>query len=186
MISAAFKTGENKIHTQNINPSGFLVENTDLLRPGGKVLDIAAGGGRNSVYLASKGFQVEAVDISKEAVSSALSLARKKGVNINAHRVNLEEEDFISKDAYDVIICFRYLQRSLFSAIKSGLKPGGMVIYETYITDQAQFGRPVNPDYLLKHNELLTLFSDFRCLRYHEGIYDNSRAVAGIAAEKKG
>jgi hypothetical protein len=59
-----------------------------------------------------------------------------------------------------------------------------MVVCETFIVDQAQFGKPKNPDYLLKHNELLGLFSDLRCLRYREGIIKNRKAIASIIAEK--
>ena len=68
--------------------------------------------------------------------------------------------------------------------IKDGLRHGGMVVYETFIVDQAQFGKPKNPDYLLKHNEMLEIFRDFRCLRYREGIIDNKKAVASIIAQK--
>ena len=59
-----------------------------------------------------------------------------------------------------------------------------MVVYETFIVEQAQFGKPKNPDYLLKHNELLSMFHDFRCLRYREGIVEPGKAVAGIVSEK--
>jgi hypothetical protein len=52
------------------------------------------------------------------------------------------------------------------------------------MVDQVQFGRPSNPDHLLKHNELLEIFCDFRCLRYHEGIFLGPKAVAGIIAQK--
>ena len=171
------------IHNQNNNPSEFLVENLHLL-PKGKVLDVAMGGGRNAVYLASKGFQVEGVDNSLEAVNKALKLAEEKKVEITTHFVDLESDLFIKEETYDVIICFNFLQRSLIPYIKKGLRPGGMIVYETYIVDQAQFGRPANPDYLLKHNELLDFFRDYRCLRYHEGIIETGRAVAGIITRK--
>jgi tellurite methyltransferase len=59
-----------------------------------------------------------------------------------------------------------------------------MVVYETYTVDQPRFGKPKNPDYLLKYNELLDMFHEFRCLRYREGIIENRKAVAGIVAEK--
>jgi hypothetical protein len=68
--------------------------------------------------------------------------------------------------------------------IKNGLLKGGIVVYETFIVDQAKFGKPKNPDYLLKHNELLDLFRDFRCLRYQEGIFGNSKAIASIIAQR--
>jgi hypothetical protein len=59
-----------------------------------------------------------------------------------------------------------------------------MVVYETFIVDQANFGKPKNPNYLLKHNELLDMFHDFRCLRYREGIVKGPRGVASIIAQK--
>jgi len=83
-----------------------------------------------------------------------------------------------------VIICFNYLQRSLIPQIKDGLRNGGMVVYETFIVDQAKFGKPKNPYHLLKHNELLDMFRDFRCLRYREGIIEGRKAIASIIAQK--
>ena len=170
----------------NINiekPSEFLVDNIDLL-PCGRVLDVAMGCGRNAVYMAKMGYLVEGLDISSDAVSGALELARKHGVKIQASIVDLEKGYQIPEKAYDVIICFNYLQRSLIQSIKNGVRCGGFVVYETFIIDQTRFGRPKNPDYLLKHNELLVLFDGFRCLRYREGIINGARAVAGIIAEK--
>jgi len=167
-------------------PSDFLVENLDIL-PSGKALDIAMGSGRNAVYLALNGFEVEGVDISQEAVEAALELALRYKVKIKAIPGDLENNYCIKKYGYDVIICFNYLQRSLINNIKAGLKEGGMVVYETYIVDQAELGKPKNPDFLLQHNELISMFSDFRCLRYREGIFDSERgrkAIAGIIAQK--
>ena len=148
------------------------------------MLDVAMGGGRNSVYLAAKGFQVNGVDNSQEAIDKANKLAREKQVNITTHLVDLEREFFIEEATYDVIICFNFLQRSLIPYIKNGVRTNGIIVYETYIVDQVQFGKPTNPDYLLKHNELLDFFRDFRCLRYHEGIMETGRAVAGIIIKK--
>jgi 2-polyprenyl-3-methyl-5-hydroxy-6-metoxy-1,4-benzoquinol methylase len=170
------------MHKNNIEPAQFLVENVELL-PKGRALDVAMGNGRNSIYLAKLGFVVEGVDISKEAISTALRLAQETNVNINAKVVDLEKYS-IDKESYEVIICFNYLQRSLIPQIKYGLVKGGIVVYETFIIDQAQFGRPKNPDYLLRHNELLDMFSDFRCLRYQEGILKGTKAIASIIAQK--
>jgi tellurite methyltransferase len=164
-------------------PAQFLRDNLHLL-PQGHVLDIAMGSGRNAIYLAQMGFQVEGVDISPEAVSHALEGARRAGVMIKAGVADLEGGYRIKKGTYDLIICFRYLQRSLIPQIKDGLRKGGMVVYETFIVDQAQFGRPKNPDYLLKHNELLDMFRDLRCLFYQEGILEKQKALARIIAEK--
>jgi len=170
-------------HEHGLEPAQFLVENAGLL-PGGRVLDVAMGNGRNAIYLARAGFEVEGVDMSPEAVKTALASSREAGVTIRAQVADLECRYRIEKGAYDVIICFNYLQRSLMPQIKDGLRPGGMVVYETFIVEQVQFGKPTNPDYLLKHNELLDTFREFRCLRYREGIIENRKAIASIIAQK--
>ena len=172
------------IHENGFEPAQFLVQNVELL-PKGRVLDVAMGSGRNAIYLARLGFDVEGVDISSEAVNTALESAEKAGVTIRTQVADLEGNYCIEKGAYDVIICFNYLQRSLVSQIKDGLRKGGAVVYETFIVDQAHFGKPKNPDYLLKHNELLDMFRDFRCIRYREGIVENRMALASIIAQKE-
>ncbi len=172
-----------EIHETSFEPAEFLVENINLL-PKGQALDLAMGTGRNSVYLAERDFEVQGVDISAESVNRALELAHKSGVNLKTQVADLENGYRIEEAAYEVIICFNYLYRPLIPQIKAGLRRGGTVVYETFIVDQAQFGKPKNPDHLLKHNELLVLFREFRCLRYHEGIYENQRALAGLIAEK--
>jgi tellurite methyltransferase len=167
----------------SLQPAEFLIEHVNLL-PKGRVLDIAMGKGRNAVYLATNGFKVEGVDISEIAVKNACKLAKEQGVTIRAQVSDLEKDYLVSPDSYDVIICFNYLQRSLITQIKAGLKQGGMVVYETFIVDQIKFGKPRNPDFLLKYNELLEMFRDFRCLRYREGIFDNQKAIASLLAQK--
>ena len=165
------------------NPAKFLVENISLL-PKGRVLDVAMGDGRNAMYLANLGFQAEGVDISPEAIEKAQESARVQGLELDAHVVDLEKAHYIQPASYDVIMCFRYLQRSLIPYMKNGLRSGGIVIYETYTIDQIKFGKPKNPDFLLKPNELLNLFRDFHIIKYHEGIFEDKKAVAGIIARK--
>lgn len=170
-------------HENSQDPAQFLIDNIDLL-PKGRVLDIAMGTGRNAIYLAKMGFEVEGVDISPEAISAALESAEEAGVMIKLQVADLEKAFHIKGDTYDVIICFNYLQRSLIPEMKNGLRRGGMIVYETYIVDQAQFGKPKNPDYLFKHNELLEMFHEFRCLRYREGVFEGPVAIASIIAQK--
>lgn len=167
----------------DLEPAQFLVENIGLLSEG-KALDLAMGNGQNTIYLAEMGFEVEGIDISSEAVSMAMESAERVGVSIKALIADLEDKYYIEKEAYDLIICFNYLQRSLIPQIKHGLRKGGMIVYETFIIDQARFGKPSNPDFLLKYNELLDMFRDFRCLRYREGIMPGQKAIASIVAEK--
>ncbi|MBI2328169.1 MAG: methyltransferase domain-containing protein [Chloroflexi bacterium] len=167
----------------SLAPAQFLVENIELL-PKGKALDVAMGNGRNTIYLAKMGFDAAGVDISPEAVNEALASARQAGVSIRTQVADLESNYHIEKDAYSVIICFNYWQRSLISQIKDGLRRGGIVVYETFIIDQAQFEKPKNPAHLLKHNELLNMFRDWRCLRYREGIIGEQKAIASLIAQK--
>jgi tellurite methyltransferase len=171
-------------HDHSLEPARFLTENLEIL-PRGRALDVAMGRGRNAIHLAKMGFEVEGIDISSEAVHAALDRARSAGVSLQARVADLEGDYRIERGAYHVILCFNYLQRSLLPQIKEGLRVGGMVVYETFTVDQARFGKPKNPDYLLKHNELLEMFRDLRCLRYREGLTEKERAVASIIAEKE-
>ncbi|MFO8011573.1 MAG: class I SAM-dependent methyltransferase [Dehalococcoidia bacterium] len=164
-------------------PASFLVENLALL-PRGRALDVAMGSGRNAIYLAQNGFLVEGIDVSPELVDEARARAGEAGVSVSARVEDLERIPFIEEEIYDLVICFNYLQRSLIPQLKNWMKPGGMVVYETFTIDQPRYGKPHNPDYLLKPNELLHWFMEFYVMRYREGIIDNSRAVAGIIARK--
>jgi len=105
------KTMRNSDHVLN-QPAQFLVENIDLL-PRGRALDVAIGTGRNAIYLAKVGFDVEGIDTSREAVEEALAHAHAEGVSIQTRVEDLEKIPYIDEEAYDLVICFNYLQRSL-------------------------------------------------------------------------
>ena len=182
-ITGSRSTNRHNDGDRDIEPASFLVENVDLL-PKGLVLDVAMGSGRNAIYLARLGFNVRGVDISSESVSRALQSAKESGLEIQAEVADLERDYRIGPDVYDVIICFNYLQRSLIPRIKDGLKKGGVVVYETYTVEQAKFGRPRNPDFLLRPNELLDMFRDFRVWRYREGLFEGRKAIASLIAQK--
>ena len=164
-------------------PARFLVENVDLLRRG-RALDVAMGSGQNAIYLAKIGFQVEGVDASREAAEEALAHAREEGVSVQIRVEDLEKTPYFEEGAYDLVICFNYLQRSLMPQVKNWVKPGGMLVYETFIVDQVRFGKPHNPDHLLRHNELLDTLRYFRVLRYREGVVEGKKAMASILAQK--
>ncbi|OHB96859.1 MAG: hypothetical protein A2W74_02840 [Planctomycetes bacterium RIFCSPLOWO2_12_38_17] len=165
-------------------PVEFLKEHINIL-PGGKALDIAMGEGRNAVFLAKNGFEVDGCDVSEIAVKKTLGLAKENNVRVNAFVADLEIYK-LPKDAYDVVACFYYLQRSLIPQIKEALKPGGMVIYETYTIENWErgFEGPKNRDYLLKTNELLDLFKDLTIIYYKELVLDDKKAVASLIARK--
>jgi rhodanese-related sulfurtransferase len=175
---------------RTVAPARFLVENFDLLTKG-LVLDLATGEGRNAIYLATRGFDVDAVDVSSESVTRARARARRLGAPIRAVVGNVEDGTYILPiETYDVVAVFNYLHRPLFNDIREGLKPGGVVIYQTFTTKQLELeGGPRNPDYLLKPRELAEVFADWEILRYreyveNEGPGNPSRALAGIIAKK--
>ncbi len=169
-------------------PNPFLRKHIRLL-PKGKALDIAAGEGRNAVFLAQQGFEVDAVDISQKGLKKAQKLAREKGVKISTFIIDLDQYP-IGKEQYDLIANFYFLKRRFVSRIKKGLKKGGKVIFETYLLEHRTLGTggPKQAKYFLKPNELLGLFKDFRVLFYREGIFREGgkrKAVASLIAEKR-
>ncbi|MDZ7268035.1 MAG: methyltransferase domain-containing protein [candidate division KSB1 bacterium] len=172
-------------------PAAWLVEHEDLLRrqPGGLVLDLACGAGRNAFYLAQLGFTVEAVDLSDVALAWLAEQARQRGARILPVVMNLAEAALPSA-RYQVIINFNYLERRLHHQIKQALQPGGLLLFETMTTDQlALAGGKFNPEFLLQPNELLHAFSDLRILHYREAVIRGcadcrEKAVASLVARK--
>lgn len=165
-------------------PAPFLKENVDLL-PKGRALDLAAGEGRNAVFLASHGFDVDAVDISPVGLRKAEALARERGVEIRTIVADLERWD-LGVERYDVVANFYYLQRDLTPKIKRALKPGGIVIYETYTMDHLGIRGargPSSPEHCLELGELRRMFDDFEVLWWSES-RDRTRAVASLIARK--
>lgn len=165
-------------------PTEFLRENVELL-PKGKALVLAMGEGRNAVFLAQKGFEVEGCDISTHALEKARRLAQERGVSLKAFQADLEDYQ-LPRQTYDVVTCFYYLQRDLIPQMKKALKPGGVIIMETYTKDNLKYGfnGPKNPEYLLDTNELLRLFSDLRVILYREMVIEGRKAVASIIAQR--
>jgi len=152
-------------------PAEFLVRHLDHLPPG-RVLDLAMGEGRNAIYLATQGFTVEGLDQDAQAVRRACEAAQEKGLWLEASTADLEQIT-LPVARYDVILCFYYLQRSLIPQIKAALRPGGVVVQETYLIDNyLQFNHPRHREYCFEHNELPACYQEFRILAYHEGLLD--------------
>ncbi len=135
------------------------------LAGGKKALDIAAGNGRNALFLADQGFAVDAVDIS----DAGLNLFAGKHVNVQPICADLDNFD-IPPDRYDLIINIKYLSRRLFPYIREGLKRGGILIFQTFL-DSPNGGteQPLCRDYRLRENELLHAFLSLKILFYKEG-----------------
>lgn len=164
----------------------YVIESGHWPIASGRALDIACGKGRNACYLAQKGFAVTGLDISPVALAEAQRNAIARSLQIDWQQADLENHR-LAENGFDFIVNVNYLQRSLLPQIKRALKIGGAVVFETYLIDQQRVGHPKNPDYLLRHNELIKSFSDFRVHYYREGEFGDGPARsfrAGIFARK--
>lgn len=171
-------TGEKKNWDQRYEKTGGPQGPADWLRQifdsghwpmtTGLALDIAAGTGGNALFLAERGFQVDAMDISEVGLEKGRTEAQKRGLTINFIQTDLDSVE-LPRVAYDLIINFNFLLRPLIPKMKAALKAGGHIIFETYLIDQQELGHPKNPAYLLDHNELLQLFRGIRVLFFREG-----------------
>ncbi|KPJ91799.1 MAG: methyltransferase type 12 [Gammaproteobacteria bacterium SG8_11] len=148
-------------------PAYVLVAYQHLLPIKGVALDLACGLGGNALFLAAKGLQTHAWDVSSAAIEKLSGVAKYKGLRIQGEVRDVVRQPPPS-NSYDVIVVSRFLQRSLIHDIILALKAGGVVFYQTFIKDKPADIGPNNPAYLLAENELLQLFSPLRILVYRE------------------
>ncbi|HUD73262.1 MAG TPA: rhodanese-like domain-containing protein [Dongiaceae bacterium] len=183
---------EARVPDPRYGPSSWLLANVDLLpsadRAGGapEVLDVASGSGRHALLLASAGFKVRAIDADETRLAGLRATAAAVGLGLEAARVDLESAGAdLGSGEYDLILVFRYLHRPLFPALAKALRPGGVLLYETYTEAQAGRGKPTSPAHLLEAGELRRLVQPLRVLREREGEYDGAM-VAGVVARREG
>jgi len=178
-------------------PASFLVEHRHMLPPGGRApsagsgrgLDVAMGVGRNALYLASLGYEVTGIDVSGVAVERCRREAARRGLRIEAVQADLESYQ-LPPAAYDIVINFYYLQRDLAPQLEGALRAGGVLVFESFTTEQRQFGwGPQNDEFLLRPGELRSLFPGLEELAYREDLVEGDRgtkAVAVLVGRKRG
>ena len=156
-----------------------------LAPPGGErlsALDVAMGRGRHAVALALAGFKTFGVDVRFDAVRDARLAAEAAAVHVHVWCADLTQHPLPSA-RFDVIVVTRYLQRDLFPALRAGVRPDGVVLYETFTTGQRALGwGPTSSDHLLEPGELLKSFEGFEVLFYEE--VSAPEAVARLAARR--
>src|SRR6202162_1382135 len=181
-------------------PNPFLLESLPFLPPG-CALDLAGGAGQNSVALVARGWPGAAVDGSLPPLEPpapqppphlppvrrvlAPAIPREfppSHAELFLIRADLEHFS-LPASAFDVILCFRYLQRSLFPAIERALRPGGVLVFETFTVDQLSFDRgPRNPGHLLRPGELRDAFPGLAHIFSRE--WKSTESMASLLARK--
>ncbi|HKE10503.1 MAG TPA: methyltransferase domain-containing protein [Myxococcota bacterium] len=175
-------------------PSPWFVRHARWVREAaalGPVVDLACGRGRHALAAVSLGVRTVGVDRDRDALVTLLGEARRRGPPgvLTAVRADLETAlGFpLRPESCGAILVFRYLHRPLAPALSSLLRPGGLLLYETFTKEQRNLGHgPTNPAFLLASGELRELFPGLEMLAYEEGLCPGERpeALARLAARR--
>jgi SAM-dependent methyltransferase len=154
-------------HSVPEGPSEWVARFAHLIPAGGRVLDLACGQGRHARYLRELGYRVAAIDRDQEALRSL------DGIDgIEPRLIDIESEPWpFPAQSFDGVVVTNYLHRPLFGHLFAVLREGGVLIYETFALGNEQFGRPSNPDFLLRRNELLErVMPELQVVAFEQGI----------------
>jgi SAM-dependent methyltransferase len=148
------ETGKHIEHG-NLMVSDWVTKYTALIPSNTLVLDLACGSGRNTRFLLDKGYSVVALD---KDVSQLVDISCRK--NLRKYKFDLEAgiKFPFHKQEFSGVIVTNYLYRPLFENLINSLSDGGVLIYQTFMIGNEAYGRPINPKFLLKRNELSDVF----------------------------
>ena len=168
-----------------MTPAAWLTGHADVLPPDAVALDLACGRGRNALWLAERCASVLALDRDPAAVDQLRADAVNRRLPIAALVTDLESGvTSLATSAFDVVVVIHYLHRPLFPALIAALKPGGVLVYETFTRAQAARGKPTNPDFLLEEGELRRLVAPLEILDWREGVFE-ARDIASVVARRR-
>ena len=153
-------------------PSDWVKRWCRVIEVGGRVLDLACGSGRHTRLLLEGGYRVQAVDLDISELADLNGRA-----NFELLQVDLENARWpFDNNCFDAIVVTNYLHRPLFAHLIASLKPGGVLIYETFASGHGQFGRPSNPNFLLQPGELLVAVEgSLRVIAYEDVYVENPK-----------
>ena len=133
---------------------------------GGAVLDLACGGGRHTRLALEQDYRVMAVDINIDKLADIMDQP-----NLAVLEADLENGHWpLGNAQFDGIIVTNYLHRPLFGHILAALAPGGVLIYETFMTGNEAHGRPTNPEFLLREDELMDVCQNLDIIGFEQGL----------------
>ena len=164
-------------------PSPWVTRFATAIPKAGQVLDLACGGGRHSRLLLGLGYEVLAID---RDTSRIKDLADR--CEIVTSDLEAPGSDPLGGRTFACIVVTNYLYRPLLARLPDLLLPGGLLIYETFALGNERFGKPSNPNFLLKPGELLeAVHGRLRVLAYEDLILEIPRpaALQRIAARKR-
>jgi len=141
------------------SPSDWVVRWAPLVKHG-PVLDVASGAGRHARFFAARGLDVVAVDREPQQIP---------GVTFVQADLENGAPWPLAGQRFGGIVVTNYLHRPLFQSIADALAEGGVLIYETFMIGNERFGRPSNPDFLLRPGELRDAFTALKVLAFEEG-----------------
>lgn len=150
-------------------------------------LDLACGAGRDSVYLAQKGWQMTSVDSSEHALSRVNGSAVRANLKVSCIHLDIEkniDELLDLGQTFDLVVVVRYLHRPLLSVLAALLNDNGHMVYQTFMQGCEKFGSPKNPRFLLQENELAATFSDFKIIQDQVDYLADGRPVNSFIAQK--
>jgi len=148
------------------SPSPWVCRWASLIRSGGRVLDVACGHGRHLRYLKSLGFAVVGVDRDETVLAVLKGLG---GVEVQIADIEAGPWPF-APGVFDGVVVTNYLHRPIFPNLVGALRPGGLLIYETFALGNERYGRPSNPAFLLRPNELLHSLKPLAVIAFEQGL----------------
>src|SRR5688572_25622246 len=162
--------------------SEWVARFADLVPAGGRLLDVACGGGRHARFFLERGHPVTVVD---RDISGVADLGENLGVEILEADLEAGEPWPFTGRTFEGVVVTNYLWRPILPDIVAAVAPGGVLLYETFARGNEQFGHPRNPDFLLKPGELLdAVRGELRVAAYEDLIVEEpaTKAVQRIAA----
>lgn len=161
--------------------SDWIARWTHLAQARATVLDVACGAGRHMAWFSQHGFSVTGIDRDAHAAASARAFGRVVEADIENGPWPLMQHD--TPLQFDVVVVTNYLWRPLFATLLRSVKPGGLLLYETFACGNETVGKPSRPDFLLRPGELLQLCRDLSVVAYENGYEDAPpRFIQRIAA----